>query len=300
MGAKNTRLHSFLTRVTHGAHGCIVRSLTRCPSCSSVRHRSLEPLAEIRGALKKLKHTPGFLSKIFDNRCKQLYPRDLLVAYVPSKRNPAKSRAVGVLRRSFSYDKAKGCSTLTIDFVWVMPEARSCGCGRGLMAAGLVAGKPKDVHLQVAGSEENKTAVALYSSLGFTWDEAMPDKTEMILPAAGVEAAVAEASARRGSTANSQPGAGQPQEEQQQQRQRCEADHQKPPKALEDAAGVQASSPERPLAPASDSQALEPQFADITDNMANVPAGHGLFAGLQASKDLPLRLRERASGERAG
>jgi hypothetical protein len=79
-----------------------------------------------------------------------------------------------------------------------MPEARSCGCGRELMAAGLLAGKAKDVHLQVAGSEDNKVAVALYSSLGFAWDPSAPKKTEMLLDAHRVHDAIEAARARRG------------------------------------------------------------------------------------------------------
>ena len=120
----------------------------------------MEPLAEIVGALRKLKHDKKFLAKIFERRDKQLWPRDLLVAYLPTKRT-GKPRAVGLLRRSFIFDKEKNSRALSIDFVWVLPEVRSCGCGRQLMAAGIVCGKPKDVHLQVAGSEDNKAAVVV-------------------------------------------------------------------------------------------------------------------------------------------
>ena len=45
--------------------------ITPCPST--------EPLAQIRGELKRLKHDKNFMSKIFEQRDKQLYPRDLLV-----------------------------------------------------------------------------------------------------------------------------------------------------------------------------------------------------------------------------
>ena len=48
--------------------------------------RSLESLAEVRGALKKLKHDSHFMAKIFEHRCKQLYPRDLLVATVQTRK----------------------------------------------------------------------------------------------------------------------------------------------------------------------------------------------------------------------
>ena len=149
-----------------------------------------EPLADLRGALKKLKHDSNFLRKIFDNRDRQLFPRDLLVASVPSRKK-GRRRPIGLLRRSFTFDKEKSCRALTIDFVWVLPEFRSCGIGRQLMSAGLLVGKPKDVHLQVAGSDDNRAAVALYSSLGFRWDEAAPKHTEMLLEADRVEAAAA-------------------------------------------------------------------------------------------------------------
>ena len=151
---------------------------------------TIEPLADIRGSLKKLKHDSNFLFKIFENRDRQLYPRDLLVASVPSRKK-GKRRPIGILRRSFCFDPVKKSRALTIDFVWVLPEFRSCGIGRQLMSAGLIAGKPKDVHLQVAGSDDNHAAVALYTSLGFRWDEAMPKHTEMLLEAERVEAAAA-------------------------------------------------------------------------------------------------------------
>ena len=122
--------------------------------------------------------------------------RDLLVAYLPAKK-AGKLRAVGLLRRSLVFDKEKNSKALSIDFVWVMPEVRACGCGRQLMAAGLTCGKPKDVHLQVAGSEDNKAAVGLYSSLGFVWDENAPKKTEMVLEADKVVEAAEKAKARR-------------------------------------------------------------------------------------------------------
>ena len=159
----------------------------------------MEPLAEIVGALRKLKHDKKFLAKIFERRDKQLWPRDLLVAYLPTKRT-GKPRAVGLLRRSFIFDKEKNSRALSIDFVWVLPEVRSCGCGRQLMAAGIVCGKPKDVHLQVAGSEDNKAAVALYTSLGFEWDTSAPKHTEMILSAEHALDAVTKARARRPKT----------------------------------------------------------------------------------------------------
>lgn len=161
--------------------------------------RSTEPLAEVRGALKRLKHDAAFMAKIFETRCKQLYPRDLLVATVPTKKGGR--RPAGILRRSQRFDKEAGCACLSVDFVWVLPEFRACGLGRQLMGAGLVSGKPKDVRLQVAGSEANTAAVGLYTSLGFSWAEDAPPKTEMLLTAEGAAAAVeaiARAAARQG------------------------------------------------------------------------------------------------------
>lgn len=142
---------------------------------------SLEPLAEVRGALRKLKHDKGFMSKIFEARDKQLFPRDILVATVPTKKGG--ERPIGLIRRSFCFNKAENSRELYIDFVWVMPEFRGCGVARGLLSQGVLVGRPKDVHLQVAGSEANTAAVGLYKSFGFVWDEHAPDKTEMILSA---------------------------------------------------------------------------------------------------------------------
>merc|ERR1712224_282064 len=138
------------------------------------------------------------MAKIFEQRCKQLYPRDLLMSTVPTKKGGR--RPVGILRRSQRFEKEKNCSSLSIDFVWVLPEFRSCGLGRQLMGVGLVAGKPKPVRLQVAGSEANTAAVGLYSSLGFEWAEDAPEKTEMVLSAERAEVAtrlIAERAAAR-------------------------------------------------------------------------------------------------------
>ena len=190
-----------------GAHCIKTRNyfaLASMPSSTRVKHTErrapptdlkIEPcedaatLSEVRGALKKLKHDANFLHKVLEARDRQLWPRDLLVAQVTSKKgNP---RPIGLIRRSFTFDKLKNCRVLTIDFVWVLPEFRGCGIGRHLMAAGMIAGKPKDVHLQVAGSDDNKAAVNLYTSFGFRWDEAAPKKTEMLLEADKVVAAAA-------------------------------------------------------------------------------------------------------------
>ena len=148
--------------------------------------KSVELLSEIIGRLRKLKHSKKFLDGIFSSRDKQLYPRDLLVAYVPTKSRKGGSglRAVGILRRSLKYDKEKNRSSVYIDFVWVMPECRGQQVGKRLLLTGIVVGKQKDVRLMVAGSEANKAACRLYESVGFRWDETAPPKTEMLLDAA--------------------------------------------------------------------------------------------------------------------
>lgn len=146
--------------------------------------KSVEPLSDIIGKLRKLKHSKKFLDGILANRDKQLYPRDLLVAYVPTKsKKGTGQRAVGILRRSLKYDKEKNRSSVYIDFVWVMPEARGQRVGKKLLLEGIVAGKQKDVRLMVAGSDSNRAACALYESVGFRWDEDAPPKTEMVLNA---------------------------------------------------------------------------------------------------------------------
>ncbi|KAL1499593.1 hypothetical protein AB1Y20_011792 [Prymnesium parvum] len=146
---------------------------------------STESLCEVIGQLRKLKHSKGFLEGIFVHRDKQLFPRDLLVAYAPSKsRKGSGRRAVGILRRSLKYDKEKQRTSIYIDFVWVMPECRGQRAGKRLLLEGIVVGKQKDVRLLVAGSEANKAACRLYESVGFRWDECAPPKTEMLLNAA--------------------------------------------------------------------------------------------------------------------
>ena len=88
--------------------------------------RSIEELAEVRTRLRKLNHDRNFLDWMFHTRDKQLFPRDLLVACVPTRRC-AKSggrRPVGILRRTLKYDKKRNRSSIYIDFVWVMEEQR--------------------------------------------------------------------------------------------------------------------------------------------------------------------------------
>ena len=170
--------------------------------------KSVEPLSEIIGRLRKLKHSRQFLAGIFSSRDKQLYPRDLLVAYVPTKgKKGSGQRAVGILRRSLKYDKEKNRSSVYVDFVWVMPECRGQQVGKRLLLAGVVVGKQKDVRLMVAGSEANRAACRLYESVGFRWDEAAPPKTEMVLD--GAAAAKAAAEAGGGVAAGSARGCGE-------------------------------------------------------------------------------------------
>ena len=110
----------------------------------------------MRAHLRK-KQERGFLADVFDRRDKQLYPRDLLVAFVPTRRSGrAKAavdasghggrRAVGILRRTLKFDKVHCCSSLYIDFVWVMKEARGLQIGRKLLNAGVRLGQPVDTH----------------------------------------------------------------------------------------------------------------------------------------------------------
>mmetsp|Transcript_14206 Transcript_14206/g.23638 ORF Transcript_14206/g.23638 Transcript_14206/m.23638 type:complete len:333 (+) Transcript_14206:47-1045(+) len=154
---------------------------------------SLDELGDLRGQIKKLRNERNFdrdfLRAIFEKRDKQLHPRDLLAAFLPTRRSArtcaAKApgstgrRAVGILRRSLRVDKAHSCSLLHIDFVFVTTQARGMHIGRKLLNAGIRLGKQKDVRLSVAGSEENLAAVKLYESVGFRWTSEL--KTEMLL-----------------------------------------------------------------------------------------------------------------------
>ena len=119
------------------------------------------------------------------------------VATVPTKRGGR--RPAGILRRSFKFDKEANRSIIYVDFVWVFPEFRGCGLGRQLMGAGLVVGKPKDVRLQVAGSDENRAAVGLYTSLGFAWAKDAPERTEMVCSAELAADAARRIALQRGS-----------------------------------------------------------------------------------------------------
>jgi len=143
-------------------------------------------LCEIIGELRKRKHEKEFITKIFEKRDKQLFPRDLLVACMPTKRGGL--RAAGLLKRSLKFDARRG-SHICIDFVWVLSDFRRLGIGRRLLMDGLSTGRPKAVRLLVAGSENNFRAVGLYESLGFRWvDRNMND---MMLEAEQVAALLA-------------------------------------------------------------------------------------------------------------
>ena len=63
-------------------------------------------LCEIIGELRKRKHEKEFITKILEKRDKQLFPRDLFVAYVPTKRGGL--RAAGLLKRSLKFDARRG------------------------------------------------------------------------------------------------------------------------------------------------------------------------------------------------
>jgi len=148
---------------------------------------SAAALGEIRGRLRKMDNSSHFLFFIFDQRDKQLYPHDLLVATVQTK--SGKQRAVGFIRRSLKFEKKHNCSSLYIEFVWVYPECRGQQLGRTLLHAGLQAGKPKDVRLVVAGSVDNLVAIRLYESVGFRWTDSTC--SEMLLTAEAAQSAVA-------------------------------------------------------------------------------------------------------------
>ena len=154
---------------------------------------SLDELVALRGQIKKLRNERSFdkdfLRGIFEKRDKQLLPRDLLAAFLPTRRSTRTGaaaaasgavarRAVGILRRSLKVDKRGRCS-LFIDFVFVSQEARGLHIGRALLNAGIRLGKQKDVKLSVAGSDQNLAAVKLYESVGFRWTS--EQKTEMLL-----------------------------------------------------------------------------------------------------------------------
>ena len=89
--------------------------------------------------------------------------------------------------------------------MWVAKDARGLQIGRRLLTAGLRLGKPKDVRLLVAGSEENPAAVGLYESVGFHWTSEL--RSEMVLeksrlPAEDSAAVAAGAAAAPSEAAN--------------------------------------------------------------------------------------------------
>ena len=160
-------------------------------------------LCEVIGELRKRKHEKEFITKIFEKRDKQLFPRDLLVAYMPTKRGGL--RAAGLLKRSLKFDARRG-SHICIDFVWVLSDFRRLGIGRRLLMDGLIAGRPKAVRLLVAGSDNNFRAVGLYESLGFRWVDRMMN--DMMLEAEQVVALMAGGGGDGGGSSGSSAGSG--------------------------------------------------------------------------------------------
>ena len=160
-------------------------------------------LCEVIGELRKRKHEKEFITKIFEKRDKQLFPRDLLVAYMPTKRGGL--RAAGLLKRSLKFDARRG-SHICIDFVWVLSDFRRLGIGRRLLMDGLIAGRPKAVRLLVAGSDNNFRAVGLYESLGFRWVDRMMN--DMMLEAEQVVALMAGGGGDDGGSSGNSAGSG--------------------------------------------------------------------------------------------
>ena len=133
-----------------------------------------------------------FLRETFDVRCKQLYPRDIILAQAPTRKGGV--RTVGALRRSLRWCKEEARRIVHIDFVYVLRSHRGQGVGRKLLECAMLHGsKIKPVALVVAGSEANVSAVGLYESLGFCWVEGQ--RAHMVAP----EAAVVRLAVSRGS-----------------------------------------------------------------------------------------------------
>ena len=93
----------------------------------------MAPAMQVRAALKKKYESKRFLASVFDERDKQLFPRDLLVGSVPSRRGGR--RAVGVLRRSFRFrGKLMACPS---EAAWFVSTRRKTerGCPRDLRSS---------------------------------------------------------------------------------------------------------------------------------------------------------------------
>lgn len=145
--------------------------------------KSAAGLGEIRKECIARGQDPEFLKGLLDSRCKQLFPRDLLVATVPTAGGG--KRIVGMLRRTQRFLKEERRSMIVVDFVYVLRSHRGLGIGRQLLVEGMLSGKkPKPCSLLVAGSENNVVAVKLYESLGFRWASAL--RTEMRAPDSAV------------------------------------------------------------------------------------------------------------------
>jgi len=108
-------------------------------------------------------HSQDFVHFIFRQRCKSMYPHDLLVA----KKDKVQ---IGLIRRSLKYDTANKSRYLYINFFYILPEHRGNGYGSPLLESGITYGKyNKAVRLHVLNGENNETACHLYQKFGFEW-----------------------------------------------------------------------------------------------------------------------------------
>jgi hypothetical protein len=80
---------------------------------------SIEELGDVLGALRKLKHDRNFIAKIFESRDKQLFPRDLLVATVPTRkggRRPVGERGSARASRDSRFGRGEVAAELLVEF----------------------------------------------------------------------------------------------------------------------------------------------------------------------------------------
>lgn len=155
-------------------------------------------LGELRAECIARGQSKEFMRETLEVRCRRLFPRDLIVAQVPTKKGGL--RVVGVLRRSLRWCKVESRCIVYVDYLYVMRSHRGQGIGRKLLESAMLYGrKPKPVGLMVAGSEANVCAVALYESVGFGWTDR--SCTEMLAP----EAAVARLATMRTSPTDATP-----------------------------------------------------------------------------------------------
>lgn len=165
------------------------------PVCVVKFDSSMAELGELRAECVARGQSRAFLRDTFEVRCRKLFPRDLIVAKVPTRKGGL--RTVGALRRSLRWCKEEGRCIVFVDFVFVLRGHRGQGIGRRLLESAMLHGKkPKPVGLVVAGSEANVSAVALYESLGFRWTDG--SRAEML----ATEEAVRRLAAARASPAD--------------------------------------------------------------------------------------------------